>query len=147
MIGIALRCVCEICIPQYGSSNCVINRWRVYVAAVLRLLDDDNAILLQRWWNLRRRNRNKRGRRAYIFQPTIGTEMNSTLRRTRVRIFTEKIQSLEARGKKRGLPRIEPVRTQIDVLGKQAFEFGSLQRLETGHTVFHLFERERSRNL
>src|SRR5262245_55582460 len=142
MIGVALRCVCEIGVAQHGCGDSVIDRGRMYVTCIVRLLDYGDAISPQRRWNVIFGDRNRRLRRPHIYQPTLSTQMKTTLPFSRFVVLPEKIQTIETRGEERCLPRVEPVRTQIDVLRKQPLELRGRPCFETGDTVFHLFECE-----
>ena len=102
----------------------MIDRWPVNEAAVVRLLDHGHAVFAQIHGNLLLRDDRRRRRRPQVLEPAVRAQVHAALRQAPSGFDAHPVQRVQPARKQRALPGVEPIRAQVDVLGRQALEVG-----------------------
>ena len=121
----------QVGVAQHGCGDGVIDRWTVNVTAVVRLLDNRDAVFSSDTGIWLLRHGRGRRRRPDVLEPAVRAESAHLASSTPDSgSVAQLVEPFETRGEERGLPRVEPIRTQVDVLGGQALEFRGCQVLQ-----------------
>ena len=143
MLGILLIGVRQVGVAQDSRGDGVIDGRPVDVAAVVRLLDDNDALFPEILWNVLSRDGHGCGRGPEIFEPAVGAQVHASFRGGPIRVLAQQIEALEPLREERGLPGVEAIGTEIDVLGTHAFQLRCLQMLEPPDGLSHFLQQDR----